>query len=106
MDIKKLESMIDLLCETADDLYAGHGSKAQENISDVVTGVNETYLFYINNHEKYEKLGVDIPSDVLLSQMGNLLESIDAKDLLKLADTLEYEIKEGILFFIDIEKQI
>ena len=38
--------------------------------------------------------------------MQNLMTAIDSKDTIMLADTLLYEIKEGMLFFTDIENEL
>lgn len=38
--------------------------------------------------------------------MKNLMTAIDSKDIIMLADTLLYEIKEGMLFFTDIENEL
>lgn len=45
--------------------------------------------------------GEDFPMDVVLQQIQNFNEAYEAKDEVMLADTLEYEIKNTLLTYIE-----
>lgn len=106
MEIQKLKEYIKAAENISDMLYANDVSGAQKFIGETVNNVNNTYLGYINRADELKNRGIDIPVDILLSQMKNLMTAIDSKDIIMLADTMLYEIKEGMLFFIDVENEL
>lgn len=106
MEIQKLKEYIKAAENISDMLYANDVSGAQKFIGETVNNVNNTYLGYINRADELRNRGIDIPVDILLSQMKNLMTAIDSKDIIMLADTMHYEIKEGLLFFIDVENEL
>lgn len=106
MEIHKLKEYIKAAENISDMLYANDVSGAQKFIGETVNNVNNTYLGYINRADELRNRGIDIPVDILLSQMKNLMTAIDSKDIIMLADTMLYEIKEGMLFFIDVENEL
>ncbi len=106
MEIQKLKEYIKAAENISDMLYANDVSGAQKFIGETVNNVNNTYLGYINRADELRNRGIDIPVDILLSQMKNLMTAIDSKDIIMLADTMLYEIKEGMLFFIDVENEL
>lgn len=106
MEIHKLKEYIKAAENISDMLYANDVSGAQKFIGETVNNVNNTYLGYINRADELKNRGIDIPVDILLSQMKNLMTAIDSKDIIMLADTMLYEIKEGMLFFIDVENEL
>lgn len=50
--------------------------------------------------------GVDIPIEIVMTQMENLKNSYANKDMVLLADVLQYEIGDTIDFYIEILKEI
>lgn len=106
MEIQKLKEYIKAAENISDMLYANDVSGAQKFIGETVNNVNNIYMGYINRADELRNRGIDIPVDILLSQMKNLMTAIDSKDIIMLADTLLYEIKEGMLFFTDIENEL
>ena len=106
MEIQKLQEYVKAAENISNMLYANDVSGAQQIIGDTVKNVNNIYLGYINRTDELEGRGIEVPVDILLSQMQNLMTAIDSKDTIMLADTLLYEIKEGMLFFTDIENEL
>lgn len=106
MEIQKLKEYVKAAENISDMLYANDVSGAQKFIGETVNNVNNAYLGYINRADELRNRGIDIPVDILLSQMKNLMTAIDSKDIIMLADTMHYEIKEGLLFFIDVENEL
>lgn len=54
------------------------------------------------NKAKYKKVGIEIPEDVLIMQLNNLMDGIENKDVIKIADTLEYEICNTVDFYNEL----
>lgn len=49
---------------------------------------------------------VEIPTDILVQQLENFEQFYQQGDIVQLADTLEYEIKETISFYLAILKNM
>ena len=47
-----------------------------------------------------------MPEDIILTQMKNLMTGFEKRDTVLLADTMEYEIKNTLLFYNDILKEL
>lgn len=45
---------------------------------------------------------VEIPTDILLQQLENFEQFYHQGDIVQLADTLEYEMKETVAFYLEI----
>ena len=106
MKAENIEMLIQDIEECAVRLYENNIKAVQQTIGSVVQNINNTYLFYINNAKEYTDRGIEIPVQILLSQMQNLLEAVDNQDIIMMADCLWYEIREGLLFFKDVECEI
>ena len=49
-----------------------------------------------------QKEDVEIPTDILLQQLENFEQFYKQGDIVQLADTLEYEMKETVSFYLEI----
>ena len=72
---------------------------AIESLPDMVIIFQELFAFADRKLE-----GIEIPIHVLEQQLENLEHSYRQRDIVQLADTLEYEILESIYFYIEILK--
>lgn len=54
----------------------------------------------------YRTLGVDLPEDVILAQLQNLVEGMEYKDMVLLMDTLQYEISATLQVYKEILEQL
>ena len=98
--------LIEHTVETAYLLYQGDYEAARQRLDLILNGVNSCYTAMLNGQQRYQEAGVVIPVEVLTAQYQNMAEALQCGDLIKLADTLLYEIKEGLEFFKDINKQL
>ena len=71
----------------------GDGNKA---IVSCVKQVNEVLKEFFARISEFQGYGVDIPQDVLLTQLRNLMNGFEQRDMVLLADTLEYEVKNKV----------
>lgn len=67
-----------------------------------IKDINQILKEFMNRIKEFQSYGVDIPEEVVLTQMRNLMDGFENRDSVLLADTLEYEIKNTILFYNDI----
>lgn len=49
-----------------------------------------------------KKWGIDVPQDILITQVKNFMEAYEKKDVLMLADTMKYEIYEALCYYKEI----
>lgn len=91
--VKKNEQVILQLRQNKEDALRG----CAELLPEIVN-----YMTELLKLAEKKDLGVEIPVEVLLQQMKNVEGAYRQKDVVVLADTLEYEIKESMYFYIDI----
>jgi hypothetical protein len=105
-DIHKdeINQLVEHTVEAACLLYQGNHEAARQKLDLILNGINNCYFTMVNGQEQFERIGIQIPVEVLTAQYHNMAESLQCGDLLKLADTLFYEIKEGLEFFISINQ--
>ena len=53
-----------------------------------------------------QKEDVEIPTDILLQQLENFEQFYRQGDIVQLADTLQYEMKETVSFYLEILKSM
>ncbi len=53
-----------------------------------------------------QQQGVELPVDIILNQVENLKNSYANKDMVMMADCLMYEIKDTLIFYIDVLKEL
>lgn len=71
----------------------------EEYLTDMI-GVYQTLL---DKLPEYIDKGIDIPSDIILQQVKNLDEAVRRKDLIKLYDTLKYEVINTFELYREIQ---
>lgn len=74
---------------------------AAESLPDMINIFQELFALADRKSE-----GIVIPIDVLKQQLENFERSYHQRDIVQLADTLEYEILESIYFYIEILKNM
>jgi len=98
----KTEALLEKISIISEQLYQNDLAIANQGLEEVFPEISTVYLTFINNSEKYSEKGIDIPLDILISQIKNLIEAYESKDIIMLADTLKYEIYNGLSFCDDV----
>lgn len=73
-------------------------------IQDLLVWITECIQSLFAKTEEYQRLGIEIPQEVILNQLKNLLEAVEMKDITQLLDCFEYEILETLRFYEEILK--
>lgn len=61
---------------------------------------------FIESIDKLREHDIDIPADVLISQLNNLLDAYENNDYVMLADSLHYELTEAVKLYVEIMEEL
>lgn len=97
--LKKIEEIYQDICRTD---YSIAENKLNQEISNIAKTVTE-FLEMSGVLQQYE---IEVPQDIILAQLQNLLTAFERKDQILLADTLHYEIADTLEFYIEILQEM
>lgn len=93
------DSIYEMLCKN-------NTKPAMKAINQLLPELNEIIMKLISEIPYYRQLGVDLPEDVILVQLQNLLEAFEHGDMVMLADTLKYELMNTLQVYEEILVQL
>lgn len=64
------------------------------------------YMALIEELPVYKQQGVELPEDVILQQVRNLEEAVQHKDMIKLYDTLKYEVLNTFEIYHELKTEM
>ena len=88
------------------NLRQGKDREAYKDINEQMPVINELFVDIIRNINIFKENGIDVSENIIMMQLENMIDGLENKDDVKLADTLEYEISETIRAYKDIIEQI
>ena len=97
--LTELDSIYEMLCKN-------NTNPAMKAISQIMPELNEIIMKLISEIPYYRQLGVDLPEDVILAQLQNLLEAFEQSGTVMLADTLKYELTNTLQVYDEILVQL
>ncbi|MDD3239364.1 MAG: hypothetical protein PHW47_04615 [Lachnospira sp.] len=98
-EIPKIEHIADLL-------YQNKAHIVFNDLENEFQMISKIMIEFINRCDQYNEMGMEIPKEVLLSQMQNCMEAYKKGDILMLADSFQYEICQSISLFRDILNEL
>lgn len=101
-----VKKLIESIPPIVKQLRQNKGNEAYTEFGKIFSDLNSSMLTFINAIPAINSMGVDIPTDVVISQLNNMVEGFQHKDNVLLADTLEYEIMESMNLYYEILMQI
>lgn len=103
MELYNIDELIMNVEQSAVCLYKNDIMPVQDILGDIVNKVNRIYKELIADSIKYRQSGIEIPGEILCNQLKNLSDAISQSDIIGIADTLNYEIKQGLLFYKEVK---
>ena len=97
--LNKIDDIYILLCQ-------GDKKEGFEKLNGMINELTNILGEILNSKEIFSKLEVEFPEEVVIQQINNLADAIEHKDTILLADTLNYEIKNTLLFYIDVINEL
>lgn len=107
MDVKiiKIDSALSAISNIYTLLCQGDVNDAFKCFSEALTDINEILTKLLDDMPKLCQYGIDIPADIVLKQLNNMLEAFENRDIIMLADTLHYEISDTLQFYKEIVQE-
>lgn len=102
--------LIDNLIKKIDEIYIiisqCNIEVAYIELKDTIPKINAIFTELIDVIIKLKNLGVEISEEVVIQQLKNLREAYEYKDSMLLADTLRYELKDTLIFYLEIIQEL
>ena len=105
-DKDNFKNLIKKNLKICNKIYACDTGEAFMQKEDTMVSNNVVFSEFIELIPKLKAYGVDIPMDVILQQLKNLIEAYEYNDAMLLADTLKYEINDSLQLYIEIMEQL
>lgn len=74
-------------------------------LNKLMSEINTIFSDIIQNINIFKENGVDASEEIILLQLENMMDGLQNKDIIKLADTLEYEIIKTIEVYLEILRE-
>jgi len=100
--IEEIDNLLARISKVSIELYKNNLIGVADELHEMFPKINQILLEFISNSIKYKEAGFDVPQNILISQVKNFLEAFENKDSLMLADTLKYEIYEGLSYYKEV----
>lgn len=104
MSEKSYEDILDKIENIIINLRQGKDREAYKDINEQMPVVNELFVDIIKNINIFKENGIDVSENIIMMQLENMIDGLENKDDVKLADTLEYEISQTINVYKEIMK--
>lgn len=97
----EIQKAINKIDEYVEIMYKDFGEGMKE-LPKIVGCVQSITIKFLKDIEYYNENGENIQVNVTLNQLKKLLDAIDLKDQLLIADILEYEIKQNFIVYKEL----
>lgn len=87
------------------DLRQAKDGDAYIKLNKLMSEINTIFSDIIQNITIFKENGVDASEEIILLQLENMMDGLQNKDIIKLADTLEYEIIKTIEIYLEILRE-
>ena len=98
----QLKLLLEIIDEVYTDICRTDYAKAEEALNGKMQEIAQSMTELIGKAEILLQYGVEVPKDIIVAQMNNLLEAYEQKDRILLADTLHFEIADTLKFYQEI----
>ncbi|MCI6499453.1 MAG: hypothetical protein MSA21_11315 [Lachnospiraceae bacterium] len=104
MSEKSYEDILDKIENIIINLRQGKDRDAYKDINEQMPVINELFVDIIRNINIFKENRIDVSGNIIMMQLENMVDGLENKDDVKLADTLEYEISQTINVYKEIMK--
>lgn len=105
MEKEIYEDVCDILKKLPDiilQLRKNETNQVYKELQGSMKRLNHIYTSLLAHKAEYEEMGVSLPQNVILGQLNNMVDGFEYRDIIKLADTLEYEVCDMLELYKEI----
>lgn len=103
--IEEISEVFDTIDKINEEIYEGNYGHAFIMIGESLKYISDIMQDFIQYIPIFKECGIDIPLEVVVGQLNNLMDAYEHKDTMMLWDTLNYEIKDTFEYYIEIKKE-
>lgn len=103
--IEEINQIVNSIEKVNTEIYLGNYGKAFIMTGEMLKEISEIMQDLIKYIPTLAECGIDIPIEVVMQQLNNLMQAYENKDSMMLWDTLNYEIKDTFEYYIEIVKE-
>lgn len=96
---KKIEQTYTWIC-------MDESEKAVFQTKELLSDIQILITSLISEIPYYRTLGVDLPEQIILEQLTNLLDGIENNDMVQIGDSLKYEIGDTLMVYSEILEEL
>lgn len=100
--VNNINDLLNELYELSNLFFMDKEKQAFAKLSELVKDINGTMTEFIEKIPEYNKQGANIPIDVVVAQLNNLVEGMKYKDTVMLGDCIKYELIESISLYKEL----
>lgn len=104
--IQKIENILGELDQIIRYLCMSESKQAFTKLATIMPDLNGLIGQLLSEIPYYRELGVDLPEDIILAQLQNLIDGMQHKDIVMLMDALNYEIGDTLQVYKEILEQL
>lgn len=100
--IDEIDKLLERISSISTELYRNSLVDIADEMDGIFFEISQLLLRFIEDGIVYKEKGIDVPQDILIAQLKNFMDAFEKKDVLMLADSLKYEIYEGLGYYREI----
>lgn len=104
--IEKIDCLLEDIVQVVNWLCISEAKNAFNKLAELMPELNSLIGQLLTEIPYYRELGVDLPEDIILAQLQNLMDGMQHRDMVMLADVLNYEIGETLQVYKEILEQL
>ncbi len=99
---EEIVKILDNIDKINSDIYKANYGQSFNKVKEILKDIGIIMQDLINFIPTLKECGIDIPAELLMQQLNNLIDAYKNNDSMMLWDTLNYEIKDTFQYYIEI----
>ena len=79
---------------------------AENKLKQEINNIAKTFTEFLEMSGVLCQYGIEVPQEIILAQLQNLLEAFERKDQILLSDTLQFEIADTLQYYKEILQEM
>lgn len=97
--VSQIDSIYEKICLT-------YYEEAYSELTKLIGDINAIISQLLDKADVLSKLDINVPCEVINNQLLNFVDAYEHRDYMMISDVLRYEIRETMMFYIEILKEL